>query len=108
VAGLLYALAITRPKHRHEPRIKHSPFSRKQAHSVSLLHLAEGRLFHLKPRAQSSTAPRSASAVSVIARAEEKLDQARTLLFDGDLTPADRLLAEVLEMLDQAEADLDG
>lgn len=104
--ALIAALSLTWKNRAPQPQSKYSPFSRKVAHTVSLVHLAEGRLIVLKPRLESQTTARY-RAGSLIQSAEEKLQSAKDYLKKDELEEADKLLDEVLSLLDQAQSRLD-
>lgn len=105
--ALALALAITWKHRAPQKQSKYSPFSRKVAHTVSLVHLAEGRLMVLKPRIENSQSSARYRAQSLIKAAEEKLKSAKEQLDNDELEEANKLLDEILSLLDQAESRLD-
>jgi hypothetical protein len=105
--GLFLALRMTKKYRVPQRKSKYSPFSRKVAHTVSLLHLAEGRLIYVKPRVERSQSPGRWNAQGAIASAEEKVRAAKTQLDNDELEAANKLLEEALALIDQAEEQLD-
>lgn len=105
--ALIYALEKTKKYGPIRPRSKYSPFSRKVAHTVSLVHLADNRLMWVKARAEGSQSPARPSALTLLATAEEKLTLAKGFLANDELEAANALLAEVLALIDQSEDKLD-